>query len=846
MRLFRLAPLLLIACTPSQAPSEGPVSTVQVVAARGLHLSENPLSLPEGALTQADNVTIDAPGLIETVRGTESLTALSDTSPVQAWTDFGGAVLAMRENGKLARLSGGVWTDYAGTYAPATGYRTRFAEEGKALYFTSAAGLWKLDALAGTPVLAGGAKAIDGSAALVSGGLLPEGASVAYRFVWGVRDANNRLVLGAVSGRTVINNPTGSGADKDVALTVPIPEDVTASHFLQVYRGGATSAGTPDDEMRQVYEAVPTAAELTARSLTFTDVVPESLRNGPNLYTNPNSGGGILATKERPPLCRDVAAFKGHLVCAATTQRQRLSLRFLTADGLTGTELLFASDDLSVFELYMGAAAEDAAALIPEFQVFTAGSPSQNTEDTARGLVRMINARAGGSLRAYYVGGEDEPPGAIMLEARAPTAPAFYARLGGTGRAEHFSPALPSRFSVASLSRTGSTVTATFLAGSEPDLKVGQEVSHPFDLTTPDFPAGTKTVTGLVGSTGFTYDEAGAASTVTFTHAWNTTQAPTYSDSADAPNGLSISATQEPDAFPPLNTLSVGGPDAIVRVVALRDSVFLLKAAGGAFRLTGDSPQTFRIEPFDTTLRLLAPHAAVALNNQVYALTNQGVVAFSDSGSPEILSIPIESALTSLQGTAASQVAAQAFAVAYESDRKYLLWLPASSADASPTQAFSYNYVTGTWTRRTDAAHSGYVSGTDDKLHLALAAGGAVRERKTRTPADYARPDGTAIPAAIAYPPQTAGAPGEGKQWREAQLFVQGAAPSALGLTFTSEATGTGPTLTLAGTLATYVTPEQMRCAQLSLGITHAVAGEALRLRGYSLTFRAYGGRGQR
>ena len=78
------------------------------------------------------------------------------------------------------------------------------------------------------------------------------------------------------------------------------------------------------------------------------------------------------------------------------------------------------------------------------------------------------------------------------------------------------------------------------------------------------------------------------------------------------------------------------------------------------------------------------------------------------------------------------------------------------------------------------------------------------------------------------------------------RIFPGSSAPSALNVTFSSEVAGAGPTVALSSNLVTYVTPEQQRCAQLTVSASHAVAGEKLSVRGYSLAFRAYGGRGVR
>jgi hypothetical protein len=133
-----------------------------------------------------------------------------------------------------------------------------------------------------------------------------------------------------------------------VDLTFTVPQDVTASYFYQIYRTALfTSSGAsivsdlvPDDELRLVFEDNPTTAQISARSITFNDNVPESFRTGgANLYTNANSGEGISQANEPPPLALDVALFKGSTFYANTSTRYKKQIGLLTAVDLANRKL---------------------------------------------------------------------------------------------------------------------------------------------------------------------------------------------------------------------------------------------------------------------------------------------------------------------------------------------------------------------------------------------------------------------------------------------------------------------------------------------------------------------------
>jgi hypothetical protein len=202
------------------------------------------------------------------------------------------------------------------------------------------------------------------------------------------------------------------------------------------------------------------------------------------------------------------------------------------------------------------------------------------------------------------------------------------------------------------------------------------------------------------------------------------------------PNGLMYSKAGIPEAVPALNILYVGSASKkILRIVPIRNSLFILKE-DGVFRCTG-VPGNFSVDTIDSTIILIAPESAVALNNQCYCLTTQGVVAISDNGGP-VISRPIEDKLTQLQGASLTALQYYSFGCAYESERQYVLHTVSSSNDASATQAFVYNYITKAWVRSTRAQSHALVLTADNKLYVTNpASSGISQERKSFTYTDY-------------------------------------------------------------------------------------------------------------
>ena len=181
------------------------------------------------------------------------------------------------------------------------------------------------------------------------------------------------------------------------------------------------------------------------------------------------------------------------------------------------------------------------------------------------------------------------------------------------------------------------------------------------------------------------------------------------------PNRIYYAKLQQPEAVPLLNFIDVGPEDkAISRILALRESLFILKE-DGVYRLTGLGGN-YAVDLFDESVKLLAPDTAVVLNNQIYCLSNQGMVSISDTG-VSIISMPIASDVQHLS-SANYNYKLTSFGVSYETDRSYLLWMPGNVNDTVATFAYRYHTQTNTFTTFKMAKTCGLVNPGDDKLYL--------------------------------------------------------------------------------------------------------------------------------
>lgn len=861
-RLTVVTVLVLCACQAAALEDDGEMAT-QVFSAKGLYRSPNYVSdVPAGAALVADNLVVPRPDIYETHRGTQRLTGeFPGGTDVISMTEFRGFIIGYSGSGVLARRSpdSGVWTAYAGgPYLPPDGPltdaegevipgRVIFHQTGDSLYFTTSTGVYRLEDPEAEPELSGVVQAFPGQTTIAGGAgtALPPSSSFAYRYVWGKRTLGGRLMLGAPSGRMVVYN-TSTSATVNVNHSVPVPTEVRTvpGYFLQVYRSQTFDVNVlPDDEMALVFEKAVQEMPTTG-NYTFTDIDP-TLR-GATAYFSP-SVGSLTDSKYRPPLATDVVTVNGVTVFLNAKGAEALELTLLgvgAPNGLqNGMGLIITFSD-GIVESHIGSGSDSPPGI---FQIYTAStSPSVNIADTANSLIRSINAHPLKRLRADYLSDDNSEPGRIRITARNLNEGPFTVRYFGGGGP--WAPALQGRLVGTAISRAANVVTVTTSAPH--NLVVGQNVDlvgfEPLPAD-PDFPAGIKVVTGTPTSTSFTYAEVGP--TVVGTkdaYLFETTFEDVTSESDTF--GVAWSPLQEPDAVPVLQNAQAGNPDLpVLRALLMDGSLYLLKR-DGLFRLQGNSPNTLTVDAIDTTVQFIAPRASWTLGGRAYALTTEGLKVWSESAKPQPASVPIEQDLLDAISRYRAAVDTLAYVVNYESERRLYLAMPSGESDFYAQYFLVYSYLTDTWTRYLQPSNTAMVSPSSDRMVIAPPESPQLLiERKTRTNADFQGPDGEAIPVTLQYTAQIGGNTVDSKHWGRFYFYFEGASPTQVTASFTTEITTTPQSIAIPGsasvtpgTLETLVPPETARSRFLYPQIQHSVAREPFRLLGYTVRHRNY------
>lgn len=668
----------------------------------------------------------------------------------------------------------------------------------------------------------------------------------------------------AAASRTAYIVPLDLTMAASVTLDITIPTEITSNYLFQLYRSSIASATgvsvlddiSPNDELQLVYEAYPTAPELSARRMIIPDLTPDEFR-GANLYTNASTGEGILQSNDVPPFALDINRFKNVVFYANTRTRHRLTMSLLGVQNMI--DLYNASGNPSItiisganvvntytfvtglsqitqivcgngaslaaagagdyFNLYSGenetayyvwyqtgvntdpavagktgikvvVDAADTAAIIAQTTVdvlsaysydftpgivaagtlsiiaikkgYTTASTDGNTgftitqtqagrgentatgqillstqvsvalavDETARSMVRVINANSSENLSGYYTSSGNDVPGKFYLEAKDLTDEAFYLISDTTATGLSLNPDISPTFTITNIT-TGLTPVVTTaaahglsngeaafiaLTNSTPVIN-GQHVITYINATS--FSIAVDPVITVAGTSGVGYDHDNSIE----------------SENEAKQNRIYYSKKDQAEAVPLLNYFDVGDSSkTILRIFPLRDSLFIFKE-DGLYRLSGEVAP-FTVALFDGSVSLAAPDSLALANNVLYGLTTQGITAITEGGTSNEVTNPIEAQLKHVVVIPSYKTAC--FGIGYESDNSYTVYMPTGVADDYAQIGYRYSTRTKTWTIIERPASCGFVNSTDDKLYFGAADTNYIeQERKNFDRTDY-------------------------------------------------------------------------------------------------------------
>lgn len=730
--------------------------------AAGLWISPSPLQAPVGAYILADNVVINSPGIIESRRGFSCL-AYELSSPGSSFpapkTSFSyRGTLLVQHDFKLAYNSGTAFTDFSDLFYPpdTTGsvdtYRMRSEEAGLNVYFTTNFGVYGLDTpTGGQPFAAGEPRGPTptsiGNATDVTGapdtGWLEVNHQTGYVATFFRTDANSTDHEGTPSNPIFVVNPADITVPAGSATIVSITSvliDFPNHGFRPGMQVAVVFNAADTQYISGTYTVANYAADPTNKFLLPGAAAALGLGLPTTQPTTISSGAKDVQVYVQLPAAtaagQTVLVYRAKIsVSAAVPPRPQYYLNkeyVVTGTDVTNKYFTYtdeAPDSLLQDPLYTntddgeppdGSLQNDDSqppwcADLAEFDQRLWGANYKELQTLSMSLLGVgapnglqvgdtvqINTIAGNTFLAIA---ETSTPGVNQFRVYTSSDP-------GTNVAR-----TAQEFTLAVITATN-TVDAFYTSG--PDDIPGQFLLR---SRTP-------------GETSFNV-------LVSRPSAWSPLMSATVgtnSTAAPQTNGLWFSKQSQPEAVPLLNRIPIGPRNAkILRIRPLRDKLFVFTDIAGVYVVSNSYP--YQVTSLSGTATLIAPDSLVNFDDAIYCLTTQGVVKVNEAG-PTILSVPIESELQALFGAALSTLQINAFGIAYESYRKYMLCMPTEVGDTANTQVWVYDTITKTWTRWDKAIDSGVVIPQTNTLFVTTPGSTKVsQERKNYNRTDYADED---------------------------------------------------------------------------------------------------------
>ncbi len=193
-----------------------------VLSIKGLFTYPNNLSaVPKGALVEAENIYIDRNDVAQPRRGFNIFSDTAFITTPKSLHDYQSRIILHQSDlleyetdpvgqpGNFTSyeesIDGTLVTATIESPSEATGLKIKSIEQNRNFYYTSQKGIMKIDNVTNSTLRSGVPQALDFDLALVDQeGFLLQNTAVAYRVLWGYKDANNNLILGAPSQREII------------------------------------------------------------------------------------------------------------------------------------------------------------------------------------------------------------------------------------------------------------------------------------------------------------------------------------------------------------------------------------------------------------------------------------------------------------------------------------------------------------------------------------------------------------------------------------------------------------------------------------------------------------------
>jgi hypothetical protein len=769
---------------------------------KGLYTAPNDFSgVPDGALEVADDVNIDYENLGEPRRGFDAIPQSIGTSGqrVNRFASYQGMQVVHYGTNSLAYYNGSGWTTYSGTYdhPDAQLGRLRFVQANQNLYFSTSVGIKKLDVYTGTPVAAGVPKALDLQVALTgSSGFLGTnqvasvtatttsaspnltkissiGSITAGLYVFGTGIPSGTTVSSITSSATVLVTTGDTAAGSTSMTNVPVSAGLAVGNLVT---GNGVLTGT---RITAITGAGPYTVTLSQNAIQTITGATYTFATDPTITMSQNASASATVTVVFSSGSQvgyrtlfGIRDANNNVLYGAPSQFQSVTN---TTGATSNTQVTFTIPTgittAHFYQIYRSSQTPTASVTpSDEEQLVYEGNPTAGdltngfiqvtdlTPDSLRGATLYTSVSQEGisqqneqppyckdfcSFKGFNIYGNVRSKQRLKLTVTGVGSPnglqvADTITIGGivytgaaseviaTGNFQVFTTGTPAQ----NIANTVNSLIKVINRYASNTAYYGILLSGPTDL-----PGQILLEERGVGGTAFT--AIASAHGTAYTPNLPTSGSTVISKQDTYKNGLIIAKSGQPEAAPFINLLFAGdASQELLRVIPLREYVVILKQ-DGIFRLTGTSLSTMQVTPFDLTTKLIAPDSAAALSNEVWGYFDQGICSISDTG-VNVKSRPIETDLRVLLAAAQTTIQKISFGVGYETDRKYILSLPATAADTVCQFQYVFNTFTNAWFRWRRSTSSGFIDPTVNKLYFGNGNSNTVSvERKSNTYTDY-------------------------------------------------------------------------------------------------------------
>ena len=715
-----------------------PMATDLTLRAAGLHTDPNPHSdAPAGALRIADNVVIRRAGVLEPRPGfrAEGLSGgdrfvgihSAPTGDTSEYYVQGTASLS-DDTASVVDITGDVVDSIAqvGDHQGA-----HVARAGDYLYIPSTFSAGVVAAVSDQAARAAGLPRPQTPvlSALLQNAVqwLDDTDLVAYRLVF-EREIGDVVYVSPPSGRLVVENTSGGSRAVLLRLDFADAPAVQAGWLVKAYRSETVTTGiTPSDELALAAEYVITSTDVTNGYCEIGDTT-EAVDRGESLYTNATQLGA-LQENGRPPQANVIAAFSEMLFFGDVTERARMQIKFLrppslitrsiaqTTTSAAATSINFSglpatTDYTSYFATFRDLYVMRVDSVLGAHYVEVAGGgvpaltyfPGTGTGAGIGGTINISDTTTGADASIVNTNGvfwlsvvpSTDSPGTVVpyYWYRTANDPGEDLANGeivqGSGNGEDVS---------ALAASIAKTIGLTAFAVDNTTIIIERDTNSASIALDTNFivrvPAGQEPNINIDGTRGTPVAQGAAPGYVPYT-----------ASSRRFPNRVYYSRKQEPEHVPPVNFIDIGADsEPIIAMRATRRALFVFKT-DGIWIISGDTPETLRVEQIDSTARVLHPKAVAVGGDRVFAWTDAGVIMLSEGGVAANLSAPaiepdLRAIQVALQATTdpASGSTLGCFLRYQDGEERLLLGVPAAVGDAYVASVYQYDMRTQAWTR---------------------------------------------------------------------------------------------------------------------------------------------------